>query len=133
MRYLVCLLALFAFAAAPAHAETTTSTTSGISITTIKEGMGVTPARTDTVKVNYEGTLQNGTVFDSSYKRGAPATFALNQVIPCWTEVVSHMKIGGVVSVVCPAALAYGAHSPTPAIPPNADLVFKIELLDIIK
>lgn len=133
MRYLACLLALFAFAAAPAYAEATTKTLSGISVTTIKEGTGATPRTTDTVKVNYEGTLQNGTVFDSSYKRGEPATFPLNAVIPCWTEVVSTMKVGGTVKVVCPSNLAYGPNSPTPAIPPNSDLVFKIELLDIVK
>lgn len=133
MRYLVLALALLAVMAVPAHAQPATKTASGIVITTIKEGTGATPATTDTVKVNYEGTLKDGTVFDSSYQRGKPATFALNQVIPCWTEVVSHMKVGGTVSVVCPTALAYGAHSPTPAIPPNSDLVFKIELLDVVK
>lgn len=108
-------------------------TESGIVITTIKEGKGATPKATDTVKVHYHGTLTDGTVFDSSVKRGEPATFALNQVIKCWTEGVQHLKVGGKSKLVCPSALAYGDRGAPPHIKPGATLVFEVELLDIVK
>ncbi len=108
-------------------------TESGIVITTIKEGKGATPKATDTVKVHYHGTLIDGTVFDSSVKRGEPATFALNQVIKCWTEGVQHLKVGGKSKLVCPSALAYGDRGAPPHIKPGATLVFEVELLDIVK
>jgi FKBP-type peptidyl-prolyl cis-trans isomerase FkpA/FKBP-type peptidyl-prolyl cis-trans isomerase FklB len=108
-------------------------TESGIVITTIKEGKGAAPKATDTVKVHYHGTLTDGTVFDSSVKRGEPATFALNQVIKCWTEGVQHVKVGGKSKLVCPSALAYGDRGAPPHIKPGATLVFEVELLDIVK
>ncbi len=107
-------------------------TESGIVITTIKEGKGATPKATDTVKVHYHGTLIDGTVFDSSVKRGEPATFALNQVIKCWTEGVQLMKVGGKSRLVCPADLAYGERGAPPRIKPGATLVFEVELLEIV-
>jgi len=109
-----------------------TKTESGVVITTIKPGTGATPKATDTVKVHYHGTLLDGTVFDSSVKRGEPATFPLNQVIKCWTEGVQQIKVGGKSRLVCPANLAYGDRGSPPAIKPGATLVFEVELLDIV-
>ena len=87
---------------------------------------------TDTVKVHYRGTLENGQEFDSSYKRGEPATFPLRRVIPCWTEGVQSIKVGGKAKLVCPSNMAYGNQS-VPGIPPNSTLIFEVELLDIAK
>jgi FKBP-type peptidyl-prolyl cis-trans isomerase FkpA len=108
-------------------------TASGIVITTMKEGAGPSPQATSVVKVHYRGTLPDGTEFDSSYKRGQPATFALNRVIPCWTEGVQTMKAGGKVKLLCPPNLAYGSRGVAGTIPPNATLVFEVELLGIVK
>ena len=80
--------------------------------------------------MHYHGTLRDGTVFDSSVDRGEPATFALNQVIPCWTEGVSLMKVGGKSKLVCPPDIAYG-DSGRPGIPGGATLVFEVELIEI--
>jgi FKBP-type peptidyl-prolyl cis-trans isomerase FkpA len=104
---------------------------SGLVITTVKEGTGESPKATDTVKVHYHGTLPNGTVFDSSVERGEPATFPLNGVIPCWTEGVQQMKVGGKSKLVCPAAIAYGDRGAPPTIGPGATLIFDVELLGI--
>lgn len=108
-------------------------TESGAIITTIKEGKGATPKATDTVKVHYHGTLIDGTVFDSSVKRGEPATFPLNQVIKCWTEAVQLIKVGGKSKLVCPSGIAYGDRGSPPTIKPGATLIFEVELLDIVK
>ena len=104
---------------------------SGLVITTVTEGTGPSPKATDTVKVHYHGTLPNGTVFDSSVQRGEPATFPLNGVIPCWTEGVQLMKVGGKSKLVCPAAIAYGDRGAPPTIGPGATLIFDVELLAI--
>jgi FKBP-type peptidyl-prolyl cis-trans isomerase FkpA len=109
----------------------TTTTASGLQITTIVEGKGVSPKPTDTVVVHYHGTFPDGKVFDSSIERGQPATFPLNRVIPCWTEGVGMMKVGGKAKLVCPPQIAYGARGAPPRIPPNATLDFEVELLDI--
>ena len=96
-------------------------------------GTGKSPAASDTVKVHYRGTLTNGTEFDSSYKRGEPAEFPLNGVIPCWTEGVAKMKVGGKAKLVCPSAIAYGDRGSPPKIPGGATLVFEVELIEIVK
>jgi FKBP-type peptidyl-prolyl cis-trans isomerase FkpA len=110
-----------------------TKTPSGIVIRTIKAGEGDSPKATDTVKVHYTGTLIDGTVFDSSVERKEPATFQLNRVIPCWTEGLQLMKVGGKSKLVCPAALAYADRGAPPKIKPGATLVFDVELLEIVK
>jgi len=106
-------------------------TDSGMIYRELRAGTGASPLATDTVKVNYRGTLLNGTEFDSSYKRNEPAEFPLNGVIPCWTEGVQKMKVGGKASLVCPSALAYGDQGHPPVIPGGATLVFEVELLGI--
>ncbi|PTL80838.1 FKBP-type peptidyl-prolyl cis-trans isomerase [Vitiosangium sp. GDMCC 1.1324] len=104
---------------------------SGMIYKELKAGTGASPKATDTVKVNYRGTLTSGVEFDSSYKRNEPAEFPLNGVIPCWTEGVQKMKVGGKAQLVCPAKLAYGEQGSPPTIPPNSTLVFEVELLGI--
>jgi len=116
-----------------AAAPGATKTASGLVITTLKPGTGDSPKPTDKVKVHYEGTLTDGTVFDSSIQRGEPVVFALNGVIRCWIEGVQLMKVGGKSRLVCPAALAYGDRGVPPRIKPGATLVFEVELLDIVK
>jgi len=109
-------------------------TASGLIITTIKEGTGASPKPTDTVKVHYHGTLPNGKVFDSSRERNEPAEFPLNGVIPCWTEAVQTMKVGGKSKLTCPADIAYGDRPPPGSgIPAGSPLIFEVELLDIVK
>ncbi len=98
-----------------------------------RQARAPSPAATDQVKVHYEGRLIDGKVFDSSIARGEPATFPLNGVIACWTEGVQTMKVGGKAQLVCPANLAYGANGSPPTIPPQATLVFDVELLEIVK
>ena len=105
-------------------------TESGMVYRELRPGSGPSPKATDSVKVNYRGTLVDGTEFDSSYKRGEPAQFPLNGVIKCWTEGVQKMKVGGKSQLVCPADLAYGEGG-RPGIPGGATLVFEIELLQI--
>jgi FKBP-type peptidyl-prolyl cis-trans isomerase FkpA len=105
-------------------------TDSGLVYRELTPGAGAAPTAGDTVKVHYRGTLINGTEFDSSYKRGQPAEFPLNQVIPCWTEGVQKMKVGGKGRLVCPANLAYGDRG-SGSIPGGATLIFEIELIDI--
>ena len=108
-------------------------TASGILITTMKKGAGAQPRARDEVKVHYRGVLDNGKEFDSSYRRGQPATFPLNRVIPCWTEGVQAMRVGGKVRLVCPPKLAYGSRGIPGVIPPDATLNFEVELLEIVK
>lgn len=106
------------------------TTDSGLMYKVITKGDGKMPAETDTVKVNYEGKLVDGTVFDSSYERGEPISFPLNQVIPGWTEGVQLMPVGSTYEFYIPSDLAYGPGGTGP-IPPHAALQFKVELLDI--
>lgn len=106
-------------------------TSSGLIYRELTPGTGPSPKAADTVKVNYRGTLIDGTEFDSSYKRNEPAVFPLDRVIPCWTEGVQRMKVGGKSRLICPADIAYGERGSPPVIPGGATLVFDIELLGI--
>ncbi len=119
------------FIAAAAQEPGAVKTVSGLVFRTLTPGTGANPKATDTVRVHYKGTLTDGTVFDSSIDRGEPAEFALNRVIPCWTEGVQLMKIGEKAKLVCPAAIAYGDRGAGASIPPGATLVFEVELLTI--
>ena len=103
---------------------------SGLIITEITPGTGANPGPTDKVTVHYHGTLRDGTVFDSSVDRGQPATFPLNRVVPCWTEGVQLIKVGGKSRLVCPSEIAYGDNGQG-KIPPGAVLVFEVELISI--
>lgn len=109
------------------------TTASGLQYEVMQEGTGASPTAQDQVKVNYKGTLIDGTVFDSSYDRGEPVTFRLNSVIPGWTEGLQLMKVGGKYKLFIPAELAYGDRGAGDKIGPDATLVFEIELLDIVK
>jgi len=108
------------------------TTPSGLQYIVLKEGTGPTPKETDTVKVHYRGTLINGTEFDSSYKRNEPAVFPVNGVIKGWIEALQKMKVGSKWKLFIPSDLAYGENS-QPPIPPNAVLIFEVELLGIEK
>ena len=120
-----------AFRAANATAEGVVTTESGLQYKVMREGEGPKPLATDTVEVNYRGTLIDGTEFDSSYARGSSVSFALNQVIPGWTEGLQLMPVGSKYQLVIPPDLAYGAGGAGQVIGPNATLVFEVELLDI--
>jgi len=104
---------------------------SGVIYLEQKAGTGEQPTSTSTVKVNYRGTLTDGTEFDSSYKRNAPAEFPLNGVVRCWTEGVQKMKVGGKAKLVCPPETAYGDRGAPPNVPGGATLTFEVELLEI--
>jgi FKBP-type peptidyl-prolyl cis-trans isomerase len=120
---------------AAAKEKGASKTASGAIVIPIKEGTGVSPTASDKVKVNYTGTLVDGKVFDatSQHNPPAPAEFPLNGVIPCWTEALQKMKVGGHAKVVCPPEIAYGERGSPPVIPGNATLTFEIELLDVQK
>jgi len=106
------------------------TTASGLQYKVMKEGTGAQPKSSDTVTVNYRGTLLDGTEFDSSYKRGQPATFAVGGVIKGWTEALQLMKVGSKYQLFIPASLAYGEQG-RPGIPPNSVLTFEVELMDV--
>ncbi len=106
-------------------------TASGLVFRSLKDGTGDSPKATDKVKVNYRGAFPDGKEFDSSYKRNEPIVFGLNQVIKCWTEGVQRMKVGGKAKLTCPATIAYGERGAGGVIPPNATLLFEVELLGI--
>ena len=120
-----------AAATTPAAAAAVT-TDSGLIYREMLAGKGPSPAATDNVRVHYRGTFTDGREFDSSYSRGKPADFPLNRVIKCWTEGVQRMKVGGKAKLTCPAAIAYGEKGTVGGpIPPNATLLFDVELLAI--
>ena len=125
------LLAALALSCGLAQAKPVT-TASGLVYESVKDGNGASPKASDTVKVHYKGTFpDSGKEFDSSYKRGEPIEFPLSGVIPCWTEGVQLMKIGGKAKLTCPPGIAYGARGAGGVIPPNATLNFEVELLGI--
>ena len=140
---LAAALAIVAGFATAAHADDVTAltaaakepgavvTASGLVFKSLKDGTGASPKATDTVKVNYKGSLVDGTKFDASADHGGPITFPLNRVIPCWTEGVQKMKVGGTAKLTCPSAIAYGPRGAGGVIPPNATLVFEVELIAI--
>ena len=99
----------------------------------LTEGTGAVPTAEDQVSVNYEGKLIDGTVFDSSYERGQPATFGVTQVIAGWTEALQLMKVGAKYQLYIPASLAYGERGSQPNIGPGEPLIFDVELLEIVK
>lgn len=110
--------------------EGAVKTESGMVFRSLEEGEGASPGAADRVTVHYKGTLRDGTTFDSSYDRGQPATFGLNQVVPCWTEGLQRMKEGGKAKLTCPPDLAYGDRA-AGAIPPGATLTFEVELIEV--
>jgi len=123
-----------AFVASAAMADTgfpSETLPSGVVIQKIITKNGPHPSATNVVTVNYRGALQNGTEFDSSYARHAPAKFPLNRVIPCWTDGVQKMSVGETARLTCPAATAYGLGGVPGKIPPNSVLTFEVELLSI--
>lgn len=115
---------------APASTDYIT-TPSGLKYKVIKKGTGKSPKATDTVTVNYTGTLTNGTKFDSSYDHGGPISFPLNRVIPGWTEGLQLMQEGATYEFYIPAKLAYGERGAGAAVPPNSDLIFEVELIEV--
>ena len=139
---LAAALAIAAGFAGVAHADDATAlaaaskepgavvSASGLVFKSIKDGTGPRPKATDNVKVNYRGTLADGTKFDASADHGGPISFRLDQVIPCWTEGVQKMKVGGKAKLTCPSAIAYGSRAMGP-IASNSTLVFEVELVGI--
>ena len=117
--------------AAWAQGPAPVTTKSGLVYQSIKDGSGAQPTADDTVRVHYRGTFTNGKEFDSSYARGEPAEFPLKRVIPCWTEGVAMMKVGGKAKLTCPPEIAYGSRGAGNAVPPNSTLNFEVELLGV--
>jgi FKBP-type peptidyl-prolyl cis-trans isomerase FkpA len=117
------------FAANAAKEKGAVKTSSGLVYLALAEGAGAKPGATSTVKVNYKGTFPGGKVFDQS--SSGPISFPLNRVIKCWTEGLQLMKVGGKARLVCPPSIAYGERGAGGVIPPNATLVFEVELLAI--
>ncbi len=133
MKSTIVLIAAALCTGAMAQTANTESLPLGIKVVHTTQGKGESPKASDTVQVHYRGTLADGKEFDSSYKRGQPATFPLNRVIPCWTEAVQKMKVGGKATLTCPPDSAYGSRGAGNAVPPNATLTFEVELLAIQK
>ncbi len=121
-----------AFLEANAKKEGVTTTKSGLQYQVLTEGTGRSPKATDKVRCHYEGTLINGTVFDSSYKRGEPADFPLDGVIPGWTEGVQLMKEGAKYRFFIPYLLGYGERGAGSSIPPYSTLIFDVELIKVL-
>ncbi len=128
-------LILRAGIAATAVADSPKSETlpSGVVIEHLREGTGATPVASDTVVAHYRGTLADGKEFDSSYKRGEPAAFPLTRVVPCWTQGLQKIRVGGKARLTCPSATAYGDRGYPGVIPGGAVLTFEVELVSIKK
>ena len=120
-----------AVTAAAAKEEGAVVSASGLVYRSLKDGSGASPSASDKVKVHDRGTFPDGKEFDSSYKRGEPIEFPLSGVIKCWTEGVQRMKVGGKAKLTCPPSIAYGERGAGAAVPPNATLLFEVELLGI--
>ncbi len=131
MKTLALITSLLCLSGAAMAQPAAVTTESGLIYRSLKDGKGVSPTATDTVKVHYRGTLPDGKEFDSSYTRGQPIEFPLNRVIKCWTEGVQRMQVGGKAKLICPPAIAYGERGAGGVIPPNATLHFEVELLGI--
>ena len=114
-------------------AAETETLASGVTIVHTTPGTGANPTAADTVKVHYRGTLADGKEFDSSYKRNEPAVFPLSKVVPCWTQGMQKIKVGGKARLTCPPATAYGDRGAGGVVPPNATLTFEVELLGIVR
>ena len=136
----LCVVALLTASPAGAQNKVTTASSqepgaqlsaSGMVYRSLKDGTGASPRASDKVKVHYRGTLPDGKEFDSSYRRNEAIEFPLNRVISCWTEGVQKMKVGGRAKLTCPPATAYGDRGAGGVIPPNATLLFEVELLGI--
>jgi len=122
-----------AYMAANKLRENVITTSSGLQYEVLVQGSGEKPGAEDTVQVHYEGTLINGTIFDSSYSRGYPAEFPLYGVIEGWTEGLQLMNVGSTYRFVIPSDLAYGQYGAGSSVPPNATLIFRVELISIIR
>jgi FKBP-type peptidyl-prolyl cis-trans isomerase FkpA len=122
-----------AAAGASGGAAATETLSSGVGIKHLTVGKGASPQASDTVEVHYRGKLADGKEFDSSYKRGKPASFALDRVVPCWTQGLQKLKVGGKATLTCPPATAYGSRGIPNVIPPDSTLTFDVELLSIGK
>ena len=132
LRNFAALAVVAVFSSATAHAAEPVTSASGLVYESLKDGAGPSPKASDTVRVHYRGTFpESGKEFDSSIARGQPIEFPLTGVIPCWTEGVQKMKVGGKAKLTCPPAIAYGARGAGGVIPPNATLNFEVELLGI--
>ena len=132
VRSVLCAAVVSLFVLPSAFAQSAPVTKpSGLVFQSLVDGKGASPAATDVVKVHYRGTFPDGKEFDSSYKRGEPTEFPLNGVIPCWTEGVQLMKVGGKARLTCPPGIAYGTRGAGGVIPPNATLNFEIELIAV--
>jgi FKBP-type peptidyl-prolyl cis-trans isomerase FkpA len=121
-----------AFLAKVAAIRGARKTRSGLVYVNVVQGTGQSPKPTDWVRIRYTGKLVDGTVFDSSFRPGAPTTFPLEGIIPCWREALQYIKVGGKARVVCPSDLAYGDLGRAPLIPQGATLDFQIELLAVM-
>jgi FKBP-type peptidyl-prolyl cis-trans isomerase FkpA len=128
---LLALLASVSLSTGALAVTPTEKLPSGVTVAHTVDGTGPQPKATDAVKVHYRGTLADGKEFDSSYKRGMPATFPLNRVVPCWTEGMQKIKVGGKATLTCPPATAYGERGAGGVVPPNATLKFEVELISI--
>ncbi|HQX57747.1 MAG TPA: FKBP-type peptidyl-prolyl cis-trans isomerase [Burkholderiaceae bacterium] len=133
MKNTLLFAALALTLALPGHAADSETLPSGVTINHLRTGTGASPKASDVVQVHYRGTLADGKEFDSSYKRNAPASFPLGRVIPCWTQCLQKMKVGGKARLMCPPSTAYGDKGAGGAVPPNATLTFEVELLAIEK
>lgn len=132
MRALQIFIAIAAIGvSAQGLAANTETLPSGVVVAHLKAGQGASPSADSTVRVHYRGTLPNGAEFDSSYKRNEPISFPLRGVIPCWTQGVQKIKVGGKAKLTCPAATGYGARGVPGLIPANTALTFDVELLAI--